>query len=45
MEVHNNPAAALSDGPNALPLDRVEALLKQLVQIDAIVKNDQRPIR
>ena len=43
MEVHDNPAAALSDGPNALPLDRLEALLKQLVQINAIVPNDQRP--
>src|SRR5213592_1261239 len=43
MEVHDNPAAALSDGPNALPLDRLEALLKQLVQINAIVQNDQRP--
>lgn len=43
MEVHDNPAVALSDGSNALPLHRVEALLKQLVQIDAIAKNDQRP--
>jgi 2-dehydro-3-deoxyphosphooctonate aldolase (KDO 8-P synthase) len=45
MEVHDNPAAALSDGPSALPLHRVEALLKQLVQINAIVENDQRPNR
>jgi 2-dehydro-3-deoxyphosphooctonate aldolase (KDO 8-P synthase) len=39
MEVHDNPTAALSDGPNALPLDRVEDLLKQLVEIDEIVKD------
>src|SRR3989449_6468207 len=43
MEVHDNPAKALSDGPNALNLSLLEALLKQLVQINAIVQNDQRP--
>jgi 2-dehydro-3-deoxyphosphooctonate aldolase (KDO 8-P synthase) len=37
MEVHEEPAAALSDGPNALPLDQVEPLLKQLIEIDAAV--------
>jgi len=37
MEVHDDPAAALSDGPNALPLNRVEPLLRQLVQINAVV--------
>ena len=37
LEVHENPAKALSDGPNALPLDRVEALLQGLKQIHAIV--------
>src|SRR5262249_43618079 len=30
MEVHDNPAAALSDGPNALPLPRLTPLLKTL---------------
>jgi 2-dehydro-3-deoxyphosphooctonate aldolase (KDO 8-P synthase) len=37
MEVHDNPAAALSDGPNSLPLDRLEPLLKKLKAIHEIV--------
>jgi 2-dehydro-3-deoxyphosphooctonate aldolase (KDO 8-P synthase) len=37
MEIHDNPPAALSDGANALPLSRVEPLLEQLIQIDAMV--------
>jgi 2-dehydro-3-deoxyphosphooctonate aldolase (KDO 8-P synthase) len=41
MEVHDDPAAALSDGPNALPLARLEHLLEQLIQIDAIVKQSR----
>lgn len=39
MEVHDNPAMALSDGPNALPLDRLEALLNTLKKIDELVRN------
>jgi 2-dehydro-3-deoxyphosphooctonate aldolase (KDO 8-P synthase) len=39
METHPNPDAALSDGPNAWPLDRVPALLEQLKAIDALVKS------
>lgn len=39
METHPDPAAALSDGPNAWPLDRMETLLKTLVQIDNCVKS------
>ena len=38
METHPNPAEALSDGPNALPLDRFEALVARLQAIDAVVK-------
>ncbi len=38
MEVHEDPSRALSDGPNALPLDRLEPLLVDLTQIDRIVK-------
>jgi 2-dehydro-3-deoxyphosphooctonate aldolase (KDO 8-P synthase) len=38
MEVHDNPAAARSDGANALPLDRLETLLRRLVELDRIVK-------
>ena len=38
LEVHENPAKARSDGQNALRLDKLEALLRQLVQIDAIAR-------
>lgn len=38
METHPNPACALSDGPNAVPLDRMKELLAGLVEIDRIVK-------
>jgi 2-dehydro-3-deoxyphosphooctonate aldolase (KDO 8-P synthase) len=41
METHPDPAKALSDGPNAWPLDRMRSLLEVLQQIDAAVK--QRP--
>jgi 2-dehydro-3-deoxyphosphooctonate aldolase (KDO 8-P synthase) len=39
METHPDPANALSDGPNAWPLDHMAALLAQLVGIDALVKS------
>ena len=39
METHPNPAKALSDGPNAVPLHRMKALLTQLVAIDRTVKS------
>ena len=38
METHPDPERALSDGPNAWPLDRMEKLLKQIKQIDELVK-------
>lgn len=38
METHPNPDKALSDGPNAWPLDRMEALLITLKELDAAVK-------
>ena len=38
METHPNPDEALSDGPNAWPLDRMEALLECLLAIDEAVK-------
>jgi 2-dehydro-3-deoxyphosphooctonate aldolase (KDO 8-P synthase) len=38
METHPNPAQALSDGPNAVPLGRMKELLTTLVQIDRVVK-------
>jgi 2-dehydro-3-deoxyphosphooctonate aldolase (KDO 8-P synthase) len=33
MEVHPDPEHALSDGPNMVPLHRLEALLEQLLAI------------
>ena len=33
METHPDPAHALSDGANMLPMDQVESLLKQLLRI------------
>jgi 2-dehydro-3-deoxyphosphooctonate aldolase (KDO 8-P synthase) len=39
METHPDPAKALSDGPNAWPLDRMEALLTTLKQLDEAVKS------
>jgi 2-dehydro-3-deoxyphosphooctonate aldolase (KDO 8-P synthase) len=41
METHPDPANALSDGPNAWPLDRMRSLLEVLKELDAAVK--QRP--
>jgi 2-dehydro-3-deoxyphosphooctonate aldolase (KDO 8-P synthase) len=38
MEVHDNPSKARSDAANALPLSRLEPLLRQLVELDRIVK-------
>jgi len=39
METHPDPAKALSDGPNAWPLDRMESLLETLVALDRTVKS------
>lgn len=38
METHPDPEKALSDGPNAWPLARMEALLKTLMELDSCVK-------
>ncbi len=38
METHPRPQEALSDGPNAWPLDRLEDLLKTLMELDRSVK-------
>ena len=38
METHPDPANALSDGPNAWPLDKMESLLTTLVNLDRTVK-------
>jgi 2-dehydro-3-deoxyphosphooctonate aldolase (KDO 8-P synthase) len=39
METHPDPAKALSDGPNAWPLARMEALLITLKELDQAVKS------
>jgi len=39
METHPNPKEALSDGPNAVPLDHMSELLGMLKDIDALVKS------
>jgi len=39
METHPRPAEALSDGPNAWPLGRMEALLTTLIELDKVAKS------
>jgi 2-dehydro-3-deoxyphosphooctonate aldolase (KDO 8-P synthase) len=39
METHPDPANAMSDGPNAVPLKHMKALLEQLVALDRVVKS------
>lgn len=38
METHPKPEEALSDGPNAWPLDRMRALLETMLELDAVTK-------
>jgi 2-dehydro-3-deoxyphosphooctonate aldolase (KDO 8-P synthase) len=38
METHPRPMEALSDGPNAVPLKHMRALLEQLLELDRIAK-------
>ena len=40
METHPDPRNALSDGPNAVPLKHMRALLETLLQLDAITKRN-----
>ncbi len=39
LETHQDPDNAPSDGPNMVPLDKLENLIKQIVEIDNLVKN------
>ncbi len=39
METHPDPAKALSDGPNAVPLKHMRALLEQLLALDRVIKS------
>jgi len=43
IETHQDPDRAPSDGPNMLPLAALEPLLKELIEIDALVKRSSRP--
>lgn len=38
LETHPDPAVALSDGPNMIPLDKIGSLLSMLVDLDKVVK-------
>jgi 2-dehydro-3-deoxyphosphooctonate aldolase (KDO 8-P synthase) len=40
METHPDPAKAWSDGPNAVPLKHMKALLETLVALDAVTKKN-----
>ena len=40
METHPNPAQAMSDGPNAVPLQHMMALLETLLELDAVTKKN-----
>lgn len=42
LETHDNPDQAVSDGPNMVPLDKFEALLRDLLAFDSLAK--ERPI-
>jgi 2-dehydro-3-deoxyphosphooctonate aldolase (KDO 8-P synthase) len=39
METHPNPAQAMSDGPNAVPLKHMRALLETLLELDRVIKS------
>ena len=40
LEVHDNPAEALSDGPNMVRLDKLEKLLDSVLAIDAVLRKN-----
>ena len=39
METHPDPAKALSDGPNAVPLKHMKALLETMLALDRVTKS------
>jgi len=43
LEVHDNPAKALSDGTNALALDRLRPLLEKIVRLSALAREWDSP--
>jgi 2-dehydro-3-deoxyphosphooctonate aldolase (KDO 8-P synthase) len=42
LETHDDPDHALSDGPNSVPLDQLEELLKRLLEFDALALRHSR---
>jgi 2-dehydro-3-deoxyphosphooctonate aldolase (KDO 8-P synthase) len=40
METHPDPDKALSDGPNAWPLPKMQSLLETLMALDAVTKRN-----
>ena len=40
METHPDPSKAMSDGPNAVPLKHMKALLETLLELDCITKKN-----
>ena len=40
METHPDPAKAMSDGPNAVPLKHMKALLETLIELDRVTKKN-----
>lgn len=42
IEVHDNPDAGLSDGPNMLPLERFEAVLRMIQAVDAVSREHRQ---
>lgn len=43
LEVHPDPDRALCDGPNSLPLRGLEGILREIVAIDALIRDQLRP--
>jgi 2-dehydro-3-deoxyphosphooctonate aldolase (KDO 8-P synthase) len=39
IETHENPDKAPSDGPNMVPLNRLEELMRQIMAIDKLAKS------
>ena len=44
MEVHSNPDQAMSDGPNAWPLDMLDGLIRRLLALDSVVKEQLQSV-
>lgn len=44
MEIHENPAEALSDGPNAMPLDRLRGVLEALVELKQVMARQEEAV-